>query len=66
MLAKHAWNMQVGQVSEPIQINGHAYVLKLEQKVPKKTESFDQVKDSLKKKLQDLKRQKLERAIRKQ
>ena len=60
VLGKRALNMQVGQVSEPILINGHVYVLKLEQKVPESIQLFDEVKGILEEKLRTLKRSKLE------
>ena len=63
---KHAQTMQVGQVSGPISKNNHVFILKLEQRVPKKVQSFDDVKDTLREELQLLKRQKLERDIRSQ
>lgn len=61
---KRAWNMQIGQVSKPIQINGDVFILTVENRVAKKTQSFDQVKDRLRKKLQASKRAKLEIALR--
>ena len=59
-LAKRAWNMPVGRVFEPIQINGHVFVLKLEQKVQESVQLFDEVKDILEEELRTLKRRKFE------
>lgn len=63
---RRAWNMQVGQVSKPIQIDGDVFILKVENRVAKKVQSFDQVEDALIEELQASKRTRLEKAIRQQ
>ena len=52
--------MQSGQVSGPIQKNGHIFIMKLERRVQKSFQSFDEVKDTLEEELRILKRRKLE------
>jgi parvulin-like peptidyl-prolyl isomerase len=55
--------MQPGQVSEPIQKNDHVFVLKLEERVQKSVQLFNEVKDTLEEELRILKCKKLERAM---
>jgi len=57
---EHARNMQPGQVSGPIQKNGHIFIMKLERRVQKSIQLFDEVKDTLEEELRILKRKKLE------
>ena len=44
VLNEHTRNMQPGQVSGPIQNKGHVFVLKLEQRVQKSVQLFDEVR----------------------
>ena len=66
MLEEHTRNMQPGQVSGPIQNKGHVFVLKLEQRVQKSVQLFDEVKDTLKEEVRIHKRKQFEEAIRQQ
>ena len=64
VLEEHMRDMQIGQVSEPVQADGHVFILKLEQTARKNALSFDEVKDDLRQELQIIKRKKLELAMR--
>ncbi len=61
VLNEHTRNMQPGQVSGPIQNKGHVFVLKLEQRVQKSVQLFDEVKDTLEEDVWVHKRKKLRR-----
>jgi len=64
VLEEHMRDMQIGQVSEPVQADGHVFILKLERTAQKGVQHFDELKDDLKQELQIIKRKILERAIR--
>jgi tetratricopeptide (TPR) repeat protein len=63
VLQEYARNMEPGEVSQPIYKEGHVFILKLEQRVPKSVQLFDEVKDTLEEELRDIKRKRLEEAM---